>query len=40
MNGVSAVLITKNEAKFIGRCIKSLEGLDEEATCASYRAVY
>jgi len=29
MNGVSAVLITKNEAKFIGRCIKSLEGLDQ-----------
>lgn len=29
MNSVSAVLITKNEAKFIGRCIKSLEGLDQ-----------
>ena len=29
MNGVSAVLITKNEAKFIGRCLKSLQGLDE-----------
>ena len=29
MNGVSAVLITKNEEKFIGRCLKSLEGLDQ-----------
>jgi len=29
MNGVSAVLITKNEAKVIARCIKSLQGLDQ-----------
>lgn len=29
MNGVSAVLITKNEAKVIGRCIKSLQGLGQ-----------
>lgn len=29
MNGVSAVLITKNESKFIARCLKSLEGLDQ-----------
>lgn len=29
MNGISAVLIAKNEAKFIARCIKSLAGLDQ-----------
>jgi glycosyltransferase involved in cell wall biosynthesis len=28
-NGISAVLITKNEEKVIGRCLKSLLGLDE-----------
>lgn len=28
MNGVSAVLIVKNEAKVIARCLKSLQGLD------------
>lgn len=27
--GISAVLITKNEAAVIGRCVKSLQGLDE-----------
>lgn len=29
MNGVSAVLITKNESKVIARCLKSLQGLDQ-----------
>lgn len=29
MSGVSAVLIVKNEAKVIARCLKSLQGLDE-----------
>lgn len=29
MNGVSAVLIVKNESKVIERCLKSLQGLDQ-----------